>query len=96
MRDLSNEEPQNAIEHVLDAAIVAAEKLAEEAGGKVEQLAMFAHITGLGEQTGVSAGVGFEDSRELLSFLITQAQGLAKAHGIDMGLMEIDEPIGEG
>lgn len=96
MTDPTDDEPQNPIEHVLDAAIEAAVKLTGEAGGEVEYLAVFAHATGLGEPNAGSAGYGFEDSRELLAFLVTQAMTLAEAHGLTMDLVGFDGPVGEG
>lgn len=91
-----HDEPGTPVERLIDRGMEAIALEAERSGGKVERIAVFAWVTGMGEPDAVSAGHGFDDSLALLSFLVAQVKAMAEAHGMRMDLMAIDKPIGEG
>jgi hypothetical protein len=95
MRGESSETPSNALELAADAALETFMRAVEDAGGTPQQVFISAWVEGFTPDAG-SAGLGFDSPADLLSFLLVQCRSLAQACGLDLQLMTMPEPKGEG
>lgn len=96
MRDESSETPRTPIELAADVALEAFSRAIADAGGTPQHVFLTAWVEGMTPDAG-SAGYGFESAADLLSFLLVQCRGIAKACGFDLQLMAMpDPPRGQG
>lgn len=85
--------PGNTVEHAAEAAMDAAERHLSVAGASVEKILVVIEASGLTEHENcVTAGRGFEDARETVAFLLTEAMTAGKQIGFDVRII----PMGAG
>ena len=86
--------PDGPLQVAADEAMRVFEEHVTKAGGTVDVLFITAGVHDV-PPGGITAGSGFDDSGELLAFLLAQAKGVAEANGLDLRLVPIGE-IGHG
>lgn len=99
----ASSEPRNVVEQAADAAISVVEAMLVEAGGTLDRLYVTFSASGLpdGELDAVTASAGLdadvdEAARELVAFLVTQAAQAGKALGVDIRVVPMRAPPGQG
>jgi hypothetical protein len=86
--------PEGPLQDAADEAMRVFEEHVTAAGGTVDVIFITAGVHDV-PPGGITAGSGFNDSGELLAFLLTQAKGVAEANGLDLRLVPIGD-VGHG
>jgi hypothetical protein len=86
--------PDTPVARAADDAMTVFRERVEEAGGTVEEVAIFAHVRDM-NPSAISAGHGFENGGDLLAFLLAHADAVARRVGFHLDFMTVERP-GQG
>jgi hypothetical protein len=87
--------PEGDMQRAADAAMDEFKSRAEAAGAVVEYIFITATVEGA-EPNAVTAGHGFTSQAELLAYLVGQASGVAKTLGLQLDVVPMLGPMGQG
>lgn len=95
MRMGSSDRPTSPAEQALNDAIEFYEARVKALGGELDRAFFFSVVKGV-EPNACSAGAGFEDAADLVTFLMSYTEGLAKQLGLRVDYVAVEKPIGQG
>lgn len=91
---MTRDEARQILEEESGRAVDALELALKERGLTVDRCFLTTVVQP--HDAGASGGIGFEDGQDLLAFLLASASGMAKMLGLDLQILGMPEPKGEG